>query len=129
MLFFPALPSPAHFGLGVNAEGVRDAVDVIEISNRLDGIEDVAVAQAMPAKRVDVLFADASRCARHKVGEFCQRLAARGQPGPEIIVLDVFSQLRVAAFRTEILPVSFDSIEAVVRPGDDHSQQFTLRPR
>jgi hypothetical protein len=44
-------------------------------------------------------------------------------------VLDVFGQLCVAAFRTEILPVSFDSIEAVVRPGDDHGQQFTLRPR
>jgi len=129
VLFFPAFPSPAHFGFGVNAEGVRDAVDVIEISNYFDGIEDVAVAQAMPAKRIDVLFANAGRCARHEVGEFCQRLAARGQPGPQIIVLDVFGQLCVAAFRTEILPVSFDSIEAVVRPGDDHGQQFTLRPR
>ena len=44
-------------------------------------------------------------------------------------MLDVFDQLFVPCFLTEILPVSFDSIEAVVGLGDNRGQHFAFGTR
>ena len=43
-MLLPALPGVVHFGFGVNAQGVGDAVDVVEIGDHLDGVEDIAIA-------------------------------------------------------------------------------------
>jgi hypothetical protein len=44
-------------------------------------------------------------------------------------MLDVLSQLFIPCFPTEILPVRFDSIEAVVGPGDNRGQHFAFGTR
>jgi hypothetical protein len=44
-------------------------------------------------------------------------------------MLDVLGQLFVSCFLTEILPVRFDSIEAVVGPGDNRGQHFAFGAR
>jgi hypothetical protein len=44
-------------------------------------------------------------------------------------MLDVPSELSVPCFLTEILPVRFDSIEAVVGPGDNRGQHFAFGAR
>jgi hypothetical protein len=116
----------AHFGFGIDAQRVRHTVDVIEIGDDFHGVQDVAVAEAVFAKNVNVLPADGGGSARDEVGEFCQGFAARRQLCVEVVVLDVFGQLCVAAFSTEILPVSFDSIKTIVGPGDDHGQQLAF---
>jgi len=128
LFLFLAVEGRAHFGFGVDAEGVGDAIDVIEIGDDFDGVQDVAVAEAVFAKGIDVLLADGVGSARHEVGEFGQGFAAGRQFCMYVVVLDVFGQLGVAAFDTEILSVSLDSIETVVGPGDHDGQQFALAP-
>ncbi len=118
----------AHFGFGIDAEGVGDAVDVIEIGDDLDGVQEVAVAEAVLAQGIDVLLADGARCSRDEIGESRQGFAAWGESCLKIVVLHMLGQLRIAAFYTEILSVSFDSIETVVGPGDNDGQQFALGP-
>ena len=44
-------------------------------------------------------------------------------------MLDVLSQFLIPCFPTEILPVRFDSIKAVVGPGDHGSQHFAFGTR
>jgi len=116
----------AHFGFGVDAQGVGHAIDVIEKGDNFDGVQNVAVAEAVFAKSVNVLLANGGGSARDELGEFCQGLAAGRKPGAPIVEFDLFGQPCIAAFRTEILPVSFDSIKAVIGPGDDHGQQFAF---
>jgi hypothetical protein len=119
----------AHFGFRVDAQGVGHAVDVIEIGNDLDGVQNVAVAEPVLAEGVDVLPADGRGCSRDEVGEICQGLAARRELGLQIVLPGVFGQFRVTAFSTEILPVSFRSIEAVVGPGNHDGHQFAFSAR
>ena len=80
-------------------------------------------------RRLRAMLADGVGSSRHEGGEFRQSLAAWRQLCLQIVVFDVFGQLRVAAFHTEILPVSFDSIEAVVGPGNDDGQQLAFGAR
>ena len=120
----PARVCILHFRFRINAQRVGDAVDVIEIGNDLDGVEDVAVGQAVFAQLVHVPFPHRGGFARHELGEFPERPFARRKFGARVIVLDVLGQRGVAGFLTEILPVRFDSIKAVIRPGNYGPQQF-----
>lgn len=116
----------AHFGFGIDAQRVGHAVDVIEIGDHFNGVEDIAVAKAVFPKSINMLLANGSGSARDEFGEFCQGLAAGRKPGAHVIVFGVFGQLCVAGFRTEILPVSFDSIKAIVGPRNHHGQQLAF---
>lgn len=126
LLLPPALEGLPHLGLGIDPEGVGDAIDVVEIGDHLDRVQDVAVAQPVLAQGVEVLAPDGGGRAGQKLGEFAERLLARRKFRPPVIVLDVFGQLRVGGFRTEILPVGFDSIKAVVGPGDHRAKHLAL---
>ncbi len=128
-LFLPAFSYRAHFGFRVDAQGVGHAADVIEVGNDFHGVQDVAVAEPVLAKRVNVLPADGRGFSRDEVGKICQGFAARRELGLQVVVLYLFRQLRVAAFRTEILPVSFRSIETVVGPGNHDGHQFAFGAR
>lgn len=125
MPFFVGL---LHFGLGVDPQGVRNAVDVIEIGNDFDGVENVAVAQAVLPQRLKMPYVERPRSARHHLRKSAQSLLAGSKVGAVVVVLDVFGQLRVVRFGTEILSVSFDSIETVVGPGSHGGQHLTLGP-
>ena len=70
----PALQGLFHFGLRVDAEGVGDAIDVIEVRDHLDGVQDVAVAEAMQAQGFDVLLPDRRRRPRHPLGKLGEAL-------------------------------------------------------
>ena len=125
-LFSPAFERGAHFGFRIDAQSVGDSIDVIEIGDDFHGVQDVAVAEAVFAKSLDMLLANGGERASDKFGESGQRFAAGPKPGMPIVVFDLFGEICVAAFRTEILPVSFDSIKAVIGPRDDHGQQLAL---
>ena len=43
-----------HIRFGIDAQGVGDAIDIVEVGNDLDRIEDVPVAQSVLAQRVQV---------------------------------------------------------------------------
>ena len=62
-------------------------------------------------------------------GELAQRLLAGGKFRPGVIMLDVLGQLFVSCFLTEILPVRFDSMRAVVSLGDNGGQHFAFGAR
>ena len=96
LLPVPTLQSPAHLGFRIDPESVCQAIDVIEVSDHLDRVQDVAVGQAVLAQRLDVLLAQGRRRARDALREFAQRLLPRGEPGASVIVLDVFGKLGVA---------------------------------
>jgi hypothetical protein len=125
----PSLKGLAHFRFGVNAQGVGNTIDVVEVRNDFDGVQDVAVRESIFAQGFHIPAADRSGRARHQRGELAQRLLAGGKFRPAIVMLDVFGQLFVACFLTEILPVRFDSIEAVVGLGDNRGQHFAFGAR
>lgn len=77
VLFLPAFEGRAHFRFWVDAQRVSNAVDVVEITDDFNRVQDVAVAEAMFAKDVQVLFADGSGGSRDKIGKFSQGFAAR----------------------------------------------------
>ncbi len=66
-----------HFGLGVNAQGVGNAVDIIEIGNYFDGVENIVVSKFMFAQRLQVLRPDRGGRARYQFGKLAQRFLAR----------------------------------------------------
>ena len=68
----------------------------------------------MFSQRSYIPAADGSGRARHLHCELAQSLLSGRKPGPSIIVLDVLVQFLVARFLTEILPVCFNSIKALV---------------
>lgn len=125
-LLFPAFQGGKHFGLRIDAQRIGDAVNVIEIRNDLDGIEDVPIGQSLLAEDCQVSRAHRGRLPRHQHCELCQSFLARSQSGAPIVALDLLGQRGVTGFDTEILPVSFDSIEAVVGPGNDCGKQLAL---
>jgi len=104
----------AHFGFGIDAQCVGHAIDVIEIGDDFHSVQDVAIIEAVLTKGIDVMFPDGRGLSRGEIGKFCQGLASRWELCVQIILLGFFGQLCVAAFRTEILPVSFCSIETIV---------------
>jgi len=73
--------------------------------------------------------ADGRGRARHPHGEPAERLFPGGKPRQTVILLDMLRQFLVPCFPTEILPVRFDSIKALVGPGDHRGQQFPFGAR
>ena len=57
----PARMSRFHFGLGIYTEGIRDAIDVIEIGNHFHRVKNVAVAQLVFSQPRQVLRLDRGR--------------------------------------------------------------------
>ena len=125
---FP-VPSSWHFGLGINTQSVSDSIDVIEVGNHLNGVQDVAIRESVFPQSFYIPAADGGRRPRHPHGEPAQRLLPGGKLGQPVIMLDVLGQLLVPCFPTEILPVGFDSIKAVVGPGDHRGQHFAFGTR
>ena len=125
----PSLEGLAHFRLGVNTQSVGDSIDVVEVGNDLDGVQNVAVRESIFPQGFYIPAADGSGRARHPQGEPAQRLLPGGKLGQAVIMLDVLGQLFVACFLAEILPVRFDSIKAVVGPGDNRGQHFAFGTR
>jgi len=125
----PSLEGLAHLRLGVDAQGIGDSIDVVEVGNDLNGVQDVAVREAIIPQGFYIPTADGSGSARHLRGEPAQRLLPGGKFGAAVIMLDVLGQFLVPCFLTEILPVRFDSIKAVVGPGDNRGQHFAFGAR
>jgi hypothetical protein len=125
-LLLPARQGFAHFGLGIDTEGVGDAIDVIEVGDGLDRVQDVAVGKAVPAECIEILRPSGSGRASDELGELGEGFLAGRKLGAAIAVLDVLGQLGVACFLTEILSVRLDSIKAAVGPGDDRGEELAL---
>lgn len=70
----------------------------------------------MLAQSLHVLRADGRRRAGQEFAELAQCLLAWRELGLPAVLFDVFCQFPIVGVRTEILPVSFDSIEAVLSP-------------
>ena len=83
----------------------------------------------MPAQNLHITAADGGGSARDQHGELAQRLLPGRKRRRTVVTLDVLGQLFVPCFLTEILSVSFDSIEASVGPGDNRGQHFAFGAR
>ncbi len=125
-LLLPACQGFAHFGLGIDTEGVGDAIDVIEVGDDLDRVQDIVVGEAVPAEGIEVLRPSGGGGASDELGELGEGFLTRRKLGAAIVVLDVLGQLGVACFLTEILSVRLDSIKAAVGPGDHGGEEFAL---
>ena len=125
----PALERLPHLGLGIDSQGVGDAVDIVEVGDHFDRVQDVPVGEPVLAQGLEVLRANGRGSACHQLSEFAQRLLARRELGELIIPFDLLGQAGVLRFPTEILSVRLDSIETVVGPGDYRSQHLALGPR
>jgi hypothetical protein len=125
----PAREGLPHLGFRVDAQGVGDAVDVVEIGDHFDRVENVAVGQLVFAQSLQVLRSNRGWRPRHQFGKLAERLLAGRQFGELVVVLDMLGQLGILRFLTEILSVRFDSVETMVGPGNDRRQHLALRAR
>jgi len=99
-----------HFRLGVDAQRVGNAVNVIEVGDHLHGVQDIPIAQPVFAQGGEILGANGGGRARQEFRKSGERFLAWREPGAEIILLDAFGQFGITDFLTEILSVGFDSI-------------------
>ena len=67
-----ALLPRVHERLGLDAEGIGDTVDVVEVADDLGGIVDSAVVHAMGTEHIEVGRAHLLRGARQLFGVFTQ---------------------------------------------------------
>ena len=95
----------------------------------MNGVQDIAIREAVFPQSLQIPASDGGRRPRHTHGKPAQRPLPRGKLGPAVIMLDVLSQLLVPCFLTEILPVRFDSIKAVVGPRNHRGQHFAFGAR
>ncbi len=123
----PALPSLLHFWLRINAEGVRDAIDVVEVGDDLHSIDNIAIAQTVGAQCIQIARPYVGGHACHFLGKLAQSALPRRKGRAAVVVLDLFSQFRVVGFLTEILSVRLDSIEASVDAGNDRGQHLAVQ--
>jgi hypothetical protein len=80
-------------------------------------------------QRIDIPAARGGGRPRYLHSKPAQRFLACGKLGPAVIMLNLLGQLLVSCFLTEILPVRFNSIKALVRPGDNGGQHFPFGAR
>ncbi len=125
----PPLPGFRHFGLGIDAQGIRNSIDIIKIGNNLDGIENITVAESLGAQRVQIIRTGVGGRARHLLGEFAQSSLAGRKSSAPVVVFNMLGQCRVTGLSTEILSVRLDSIEAAVRARDDGRHQLAVGAR
>lgn len=118
-----------HVLFQVHAERVRDAIDVIEISDDMDEDEQVLIREPLRAQSLEVLATCPVRVTRQPLCELHKRAATWAELGFGWVLLYLPSQLGIPTLLTEILPVSFGSVVASVRPGDHGRHHLALASR
>lgn len=105
---------------------MRQARVVIEQRDDLGGVVDFFVGAAGGAEGPDVRFCCAFRMAGQLHGVITERPFLGVQFCAAIILLDLRGESGIVRGGTEILPVGFQSIEAVVGPGRNGGERLAL---
>ena len=100
---------------GINTEAVRDAVDVIEVRNDLDGIVYGSVVPAGLAQSVNVCGSHRLRGPSELLSEFQQRGGRTVQPCGPPVAPDTIRNFMIDLC-PEVVPVRVHSIVTLVRP-------------
>ncbi len=113
----------------LNAEGMRKPRIVVEQRYHLRRVVNFFVGQARAPERDDAGFGCGRGVARQpdRVVTYCPCFLVELRLA--VIPFDPRSQLRIIRYRTEILPVSLESIKAAVGPGSDRRKRFALHSR
>ena len=119
-----SLPELSSLRLGVAAERIHDAVDVVEISDDLNGIVDFHVGIAGSPEVFNIRFAASTRILRHLLGVLEQRAGFRIQGGVPPISPELPRQPGILRCLTQILCVSSDSIVTLVGRRDHHGDHL-----
>ncbi len=94
-----------HPGLRVDAEAVGNPVDVVEISDDLDGDGDLLLREAELAKSVEVTLPHVPRPDGQLGGEIAQGSILLNQGGGSVIVDQPVGDFGLIGLRTEVLGV------------------------
>jgi hypothetical protein len=84
-----------HLRLGIHSQGVRNAVDVVELGDHLHRVEDPLLRDPSIPERLQVLGAHRGRGAGELLGELAQRPLRPGKPRRSEIPLDLLRKLVV----------------------------------
>ena len=101
----PSLGRRFHPRFRVHTETFRDAIDVIEIANYLDGDRYLIVGEAHFLKRANIVLSDCARPEREHGGKITQGAILSAQGRLPIVKHQLLGDLFVSGFRTEILRV------------------------
>jgi len=118
---------PVRFVL--DAHGVRDPIDVVEVGDDLDGVVDGRVSPAELAQALHVVRLDGGRGVRDLHREVAERADARLEIGLPIVVRGVVCELVRGALGTEVVCVGADSVVAVVGARNHDREQLALDAR
>jgi hypothetical protein len=114
-------------GLVLDSDSVRDAVDVVEVGDHLEGIVHGGVAPAEAPETGDVPRRRRGGPDGHLRREVAESANPRFEVLVAIVVGSVFGELLRGALGTEVVGVRPNSLVAVVRARDDHREELTLR--
>src|SRR5436309_8056851 len=113
-------------GLVLDADGVCDPRDVVEVGDHLNGVVDRTIAPALTAQRLHVLRLERPLRAGELDREVAERPDAWFQIGRPVVPHRGLHELFVCALVTEVVGVGARSVEAVVGARDDDRQQLAL---
>ncbi len=116
------------------AQGICQAIDVIEEADNLRGVMDGAVTESNGAQVLDLLRPHALRCARQAVGVGAERAIGSIQVGLAPVPCDAvhpgvgsFLAFEPVDLGPEVMRMAIRSVATVIDLADDDGEHLTLR--
>ena len=123
-----ARPKP-HLRLRLDAQSIHDPVAVIEIANRLYGVENCFIVETGDPQIFDIAAPQIHRRHSHLDRIIEQGPRCGVQIDSPIVILDCANLRFVLDLRPEIAFVALDSVKASVGPRYDRRDQDPLQSR
>jgi hypothetical protein len=114
-------------GLGLDADGIGNPVDVVEVRDHLNGVVDRRVGPSSAAERFDLRLVQGGRLVRQRDREVTESANARLEFRLPVVVRRMLGELVVCALGTEVVGMRTNSVVAVVRARDDNGEELPLR--
>ena len=122
----PELGSPFRFG--IDAQSIGEAIDVIEKACDVDDLEKCHVRESLPLQPLQVRSLHSRRVESQLDREIQNHGVLCGESGLPVISFDLLDLSQIHTCVMEILPMSFNSVEAVIRPGNHDCDHLALSP-
>jgi hypothetical protein len=110
----------------LNAQGVRESVDVIEVADDVDQLQDSRISKTVLPEGFQVIPGIGGRLSCHFDGKVCESSLPWCELRSSVVPFDLSSQFGIAGRFTEILPVRLRSVMTIVRPRYDGGDHLSL---
>jgi hypothetical protein len=124
-----------HKGLGLDTQGIGDAVDVVEEANHLRRIVDATIVESVPTQHVEIGRAHLLGSFGELFGELTQGPIGTAKAGLTPVIANVMHKQishslvgnpEISDLSTEVMRMRASSVEAVIHRRRHRREHFTL---